>query len=131
MILRPEHGYALLGRRTAAGESSASGIHRKPSMPSFESGLAQPCNGLAGQCQSSRSGLSRVSSCADCCCRVIDAASHCALDAPPLPVEVERDIPMSTRDGVTLRADVWRPARPGRFPVLLVRTPYDKRQAST
>jgi uncharacterized protein len=30
------------------------------------------------------------------------------------------------RDGVVLRADVWRPDKPGRFPVLLTRTPYDK-----
>jgi uncharacterized protein len=38
---------------------------------------------------------------------------------------------MRTRDGVVLRADVWRPSGRGPFPVLLVRTPYDKRQAST
>jgi putative CocE/NonD family hydrolase len=37
---------------------------------------------------------------------------------------------MPARDGVPLRADVWRPGGPGRYPVLLVRTPYDKRQAS-
>ena len=30
------------------------------------------------------------------------------------------------RDGVTLRADVYRPDMPGKFPVLLQRTPYDK-----
>jgi putative CocE/NonD family hydrolase len=46
-------------------------------------------------------------------------------------VSVERDLPMPTRDGVTLRSDVWRPATGGRLPVLLVRTPYDKTQAST
>ena len=34
---------------------------------------------------------------------------------------------MITRDGVTLRADVYRPDEPGRFPVLLRRTPYGKR----
>jgi putative CocE/NonD family hydrolase len=33
---------------------------------------------------------------------------------------------MQTRDGVTLRADVYRPAAPGRFPVLLSRLPYNK-----
>jgi putative CocE/NonD family hydrolase len=31
------------------------------------------------------------------------------------------------RDGTVLRADVYRPAGPGRFPILLCRTPYDKR----
>lgn len=38
----------------------------------------------------------------------------------------ERDVPMTTRDGVTLLADVWRPEQ-GTAPVLLLRTPYDKR----
>jgi len=33
---------------------------------------------------------------------------------------------MQTRDGVTLRADVYRPDAPGRFPVLLSRLPYNK-----
>lgn len=33
---------------------------------------------------------------------------------------------MTTRDGVTLRADVYRPAARGRHPVLLSRLPYDK-----
>jgi putative CocE/NonD family hydrolase len=35
---------------------------------------------------------------------------------------------MRTRDGVTLYADVYRPDASGRFPVLVVRTPYDKSQ---
>ena len=39
----------------------------------------------------------------------------------------EQDVPMRTRDGVTLRADVIRPDAPERFPVILMRTPYDKR----
>jgi putative CocE/NonD family hydrolase len=37
----------------------------------------------------------------------------------------ERNIPMTTRDGVTLRANVWRPLE-GTAPTLLVRHPYDK-----
>src|SRR5690349_24592479 len=41
-------------------------------------------------------------------------------------VVVEKDVPMRTRDGITLMSDVYRPDAPGRFPVLLVRTPYDK-----
>jgi uncharacterized protein len=41
-------------------------------------------------------------------------------------VLVEKDVPMTTRDGVTLRADVYRPDTSGRFPVLLSRLPYDK-----
>ncbi|HEX4321514.1 MAG TPA: CocE/NonD family hydrolase [Acidobacteriaceae bacterium] len=44
---------------------------------------------------------------------------------------IERNVPMQTRDGVTLRADIYRPgkdgiASEGKFPVLLQRTPYNK-----
>ena len=45
---------------------------------------------------------------------------------PQYHVLVEKDVPMQTRDGVTLRADVYRPDAPGRFPVLLSRLPYNK-----
>jgi hypothetical protein len=38
----------------------------------------------------------------------------------------ERGVAMTTRDGVKLRADIYRPAGDGNFPVLLTRTPYDK-----
>ncbi len=41
-------------------------------------------------------------------------------------VTVERNVAAKMRDGVTLRADVYRPKAEGKFPVLLVRTPYDK-----
>ncbi|QJY49622.1 CocE/NonD family hydrolase [Pseudonocardia broussonetiae] len=40
----------------------------------------------------------------------------------------ERDVPMKTRDGVTLRANVWRPLE-GTAPTLVVRHPYDKEAA--
>jgi putative CocE/NonD family hydrolase len=40
---------------------------------------------------------------------------------------VERDVAVRMRDGVVLRADVWRPAAPGRYPTLVYRTPYDRR----
>jgi putative CocE/NonD family hydrolase len=39
---------------------------------------------------------------------------------------IERNAECRLRDGVILRADIFRPAAPGRFPVLLCRTPYDK-----
>jgi putative CocE/NonD family hydrolase len=42
------------------------------------------------------------------------------------PIEDRRDIECRLRDGTILRADLYRPAAPGRFPVLLCRTPYDK-----
>ena len=47
--------------------------------------------------------------------------------AQPAPqVIVERNVAMKTRDGVTLRADIYRPAGDQKFPVLLERTPYNK-----
>jgi putative CocE/NonD family hydrolase len=36
------------------------------------------------------------------------------------------DVPMKTRDGVTLYADIYRPKSAEKFPVILMRTPYDK-----
>ncbi|MBI3801445.1 MAG: hypothetical protein HY268_31285, partial [Deltaproteobacteria bacterium] len=41
-------------------------------------------------------------------------------------VVIEKDVPVLMRDGVVLRADVFRPAAPGRYPVILQRTPYNK-----
>jgi putative CocE/NonD family hydrolase len=41
-------------------------------------------------------------------------------------VTVERDVEIVMRDGVILRADVYRPADAGRYPVLLGRTCYGK-----
>ncbi|MGA8353864.1 MAG: CocE/NonD family hydrolase [Solirubrobacteraceae bacterium] len=42
-------------------------------------------------------------------------------------VTVELDVPARMRDGVTLRANVYRPAGEGPWPTLLARMPYDKR----
>ncbi|HLI81067.1 MAG TPA: CocE/NonD family hydrolase, partial [Candidatus Binataceae bacterium] len=47
---------------------------------------------------------------------------------PVYKVIAERHLPMRTRDGITLYADVYRPDAPGKFPVLVCRTPYDKSQ---
>jgi putative CocE/NonD family hydrolase len=41
----------------------------------------------------------------------------------------DTNIAVPMRDGVVLRADVWRPRREGRFPVLVYRTPYGKHAA--
>ena len=46
---------------------------------------------------------------------------------PQYRVAVHKDVPFQTRDGVTLRADMYRPDADGRFPVLLSRLPYDKK----
>ena len=41
-------------------------------------------------------------------------------------VVVTRNVEAKMRDGVKLRADMYRPKAEGKYPVLLVRTPYDK-----
>jgi putative CocE/NonD family hydrolase len=46
--------------------------------------------------------------------------------ADPFAVVFDRNVPVTMRDGVKLRADVYRPKADGKFPVLLQRTPYDK-----
>jgi putative CocE/NonD family hydrolase len=46
----------------------------------------------------------------------------------PIPegVKFEKNLLVPMRDGVRLAADVYRPDREGKFPVLLSRTPYNK-----
>jgi predicted acyl esterase len=48
------------------------------------------------------------------------------MTAPSHPVAVEFDVPARMRDGVTLRADVYRPLGAGPWPTLLTRSPYCK-----
>jgi putative CocE/NonD family hydrolase len=43
-----------------------------------------------------------------------------------LDVTIEHDVPAAMRDGVVLRADVYRPSGGGSWPVLLARLPYGK-----
>lgn len=43
-----------------------------------------------------------------------------------MSITVEKNVAVPLRDGIKLRADVYRPAAPGRYPVLLQRTPYNK-----
>jgi uncharacterized protein len=45
-------------------------------------------------------------------------------------LRVDTAVAVPMRDGVVLRADLYRPAGDGRFPVLLFRTPYDRRDTS-
>src|ERR1700693_6312009 len=78
------------------------------------------------------------------CCHSVSVFSLCFVLAtvwlsPPQPLRaqsaapstsarivVQHDVPVKMRDGVTLRADIYRPDTPGAFPVILMRTPYDK-----
>lgn len=45
---------------------------------------------------------------------------------PQYEVIVEKNIPIVTRDGTTLYADVYRPDASGKFPVLVAHAPYQK-----
>lgn len=65
--------------------------------------------------------------------RAAGLAAACALTAgltaaPAMVKETTVAVPM--RDGVVLRAEVWRPAADGRYPVLVYRTPYGRLQAA-
>jgi putative CocE/NonD family hydrolase len=53
------------------------------------------------------------------------------LSLTALPVLMEHDTPVEMRDGTVLRADVYRPADGGPFPVLLVRNPYGEQMIRT
>lgn len=53
-------------------------------------------------------------------------ASAGLLEAQPSGVVIERGVAVTMRDGIVLRADIYRPRAPGRYPVLLQRTPYNK-----
>jgi uncharacterized protein len=52
------------------------------------------------------------------------------LAAQTYDVAFEHNVGAKMRDGVTLRADIYRPKAEGKFPVLLQRTPYDKTGSS-
>ncbi len=53
-------------------------------------------------------------------------AANLAQAAGPYELVIEHGVEAKMRDGVVLRADVYRPKSDGQFPVLLERTPYDK-----
>jgi uncharacterized protein len=60
---------------------------------------------------------------------VLGASSSRAADAHA--VTIERAVEAKMRDGTVLRADVYRPLAGGTFPVLLERTPYDKKGSAS
>jgi len=49
-----------------------------------------------------------------------------ACGQPAADIVIEHNVAMKTRDGVTLKADIYRPPGDGSFPLLLERTPYNK-----
>ncbi|MBI1792293.1 MAG: CocE/NonD family hydrolase [Acidobacteria bacterium] len=48
---------------------------------------------------------------------------------PTNEIRLENLVPVPMRDGVTLYADVYRPAAPGKYPVIVSRTPYSTERA--
>jgi putative CocE/NonD family hydrolase len=57
---------------------------------------------------------------------VVLSAPHCVHAQQSYAVITQNGVPMKTRDGVTLYSDIYRPRADGTFPVILMRTPYDK-----
>jgi putative CocE/NonD family hydrolase len=60
-------------------------------------------------------------------CSWILLAGAAAFAAQRYEVNVEREVAVKMRDGIMLNADIYRPKADGKSPVLLRRTPYDKR----
>jgi len=58
---------------------------------------------------------------------VLGMFSVMTLAAEHFDITLERGVAAKMRDGTVLRADIYRPKAEGKFPVLLQRTPYDKR----
>ena len=57
---------------------------------------------------------------------VVISATNGAHAQQSYAVIAQNGVAMKTRDGVTLYSDIYRPRADGRFPVILMRTPYDK-----
>src|SRR5206468_3238105 len=57
----------------------------------------------------------------------MSASGQPAQAQTPVPGLVfERDVVVAASDGLPLRANVFRPAQPGRYPVILSMSPYGK-----
>ncbi len=54
------------------------------------------------------------------------AAAYGAEQTEDPGIYLEKNVEIPARDGVILRADVRRPKKDGKYPVLIFRTPYDK-----
>ncbi|MBK9169208.1 MAG: CocE/NonD family hydrolase [Bryobacterales bacterium] len=63
-----------------------------------------------------------------CLSLIVVAAAPAAVRPPTEQIVVESNVVVPMRDGIKLYADVYRPARQGKFPVLITRTPYGKQR---
>ena len=69
--------------------------------------------------------FNRALLCVALCVVAIFSKFSLAVELPT--VTIEHDVQVKMRDGVVLHADIYRPNAPGKFPIILTRTPYDKR----
>ncbi len=60
-----------------------------------------------------------------------DESAPARITSDIAPYTVTQDVAIPMRDGVVLRADIYRPSGDDPFPVLLYRTPYNKSDAAT
>jgi len=56
----------------------------------------------------------------------VGLSARCVRAQQSYAVITQNGVAMKTRDGVTLYSDIYRPKADGKFPVILMRTPYDK-----
>lgn len=59
---------------------------------------------------------------------VTPAQEQAAAPSPAIKIDLGVRVPM--RDGISLSANVFRPDKPGKFPVIILRTPYGKNSPS-
>ena len=57
---------------------------------------------------------------------LLTLSSHLTHALEPNSVLIDRNVFVPMRDGVRLATDIYRPAGPGRLPIILIRTPYSK-----
>ncbi|QDT25648.1 Cocaine esterase [Gimesia panareensis] len=67
-----------------------------------------------------------IASCLTLFSAIIPTEILSASDTESIKVEVKENVAVPMRDGVILRANVFRPDRGGPYPVLVMRTPYGK-----
>src|SRR5436305_9334456 len=70
--------------------------------------------------------MKRIGSCVALGLLAIGLCLTTASAADQYAVTYERNASVKMRDGITLKADIYRPIADGKFPVLLQRTPYNK-----
>ncbi|WP_328634662.1 CocE/NonD family hydrolase [Streptomyces sp. NBC_00356] len=65
--------------------------------------------------------------------RMLEAGFKIAPPFKPLPVDIvlDKDVPVTLRDGVTIHVDVFRPAGTEQVPVIVAWSPYGKGQGSS